>query len=102
LKQEKGSSYFGFVISHDSKIFGQKTLYHKNLEAISDWIKCLKQEACNLSFDDRYIKGRKLGNGKFSTVFQCQNRETQEIVAVKQIHKPSLTEREKEFLREEI
>jgi hypothetical protein len=35
-------------------------------------------------------------------VYQCQNKETQEVYAVKQIHKPGLTDREKEFLREEI
>lgn len=79
-----------------------RTYYHRNQEAILDWIKCLKQEANNLSFEEKYIRGRKLGKGKFSTVFQCQNKETQEVVAVKQIHKPSLTDREKEFLREEI
>ena len=83
LKNEKGSNYYGFRISHDQKLFKSKTLFHRNQEAIADWIKCLKQEANNLSFDDKYIKGRKLGNGKFSTVFQCQNRETQEVVAMK-------------------
>lgn len=62
----------------------------------------MRQQAYNLSFDEKYIKGRKLGSGKFSTVYQCQNKETQEIVAVKQINKPNLSEREKDFLREEI
>lgn len=59
-------------------------------------------EANNLNFEDRYEKGRKLGKGKFSTVYECQNIETGELVAMKHILKPSLSEREREFLREEI
>ena len=35
-------------------------------------------------------------------MFECQNKETQEVVAMKLISKPSLSEREREFLREEI
>ena len=62
----------------------------------------MRQQANNLSFEETYIQGRKLGNGKFSTVYQCQNKDTQDIIAMKQIDKSSLTEREKDFLREEI
>lgn len=97
-----GSNYHGFCISHEIEMVRPRTFYHKNQEAVSDWIKCLKQEANNLNFEDKYIKGRKLGKGKFSTVYECQNKETGEIVAMKHIHKPSLSEREREFLREEI
>lgn len=97
-----GSSYYGFCISHENDEVRPRTFYHKNQEAIIDWIKWLKLEANNLNFEDRYEKGRKLGKGKFSTVYECQNIETGEIVAMKHIHKPSLSEREKEFLREEI
>jgi serine/threonine protein kinase len=35
-------------------------------------------------------------------VFQCQNKETQDVIAVKHIVKGSLTERERDFLREEL
>jgi serine/threonine protein kinase len=59
-------------------------------------------EAGNLTFEDKYTKRQKLGKGKFSTVYKCQNKETGEYVAMKHIHKPSLSEREREFLREEI
>ena len=41
-----------------------------------DWVKHCKREANNLSFEEKYLKGRKLGKGKFSTVYQCQNKET--------------------------
>lgn len=102
VEPEKGSNYHGFSISHENEMVRSRTFYHRNQEAIIDWIKCLKWEANNLNFDDKYIRGRKLGKGKFSTVYECQNKETQEIVAMKHIHKPSLTEREREFLREEI
>lgn len=104
VEPEKGTggSYHGFCISHEIDVVRPRTFYHKSQEAVIDWIKCLRQEANNLNFDDKYTKGRKLGKGKFSTVYECQNKETGEIVAMKHIHKPSLSEREKEFLREEI
>ena len=43
-----------------------------------------------------------IGKGKFSLVYMCKNKETDELVAMKQIDKSQLTIREKEFLREEI
>jgi predicted Ser/Thr protein kinase len=43
-----------------------------------------------------------LGKGKFSIVYMCKNRETEEILAMKHIDKKILTVREKDFLREEI
>lgn len=55
-----------------------------------------------MSFDEKFIRGPQLGKGKFSTVLQCKNKETSEIIAAKQIVKQQLTEREREFLREEI
>lgn len=55
-----------------------------------------------LNFDEKYLRGTELGHGKFSTVFQCQNRLSGEKIAAKQIVRNHLKEREKEFLREEI
>lgn len=43
-----------------------------------------------------------LGKGKFSIVYMCKHRETEEILAMKHIDKNQLTMREKDFLREEI
>ena len=101
IKNDKNSEYYGFVIFHEQKSFKPRVFYHRNQEVIQDWVKNLKEQANNLSFDAKYIRGRKLGNGKFSVVYQCKNQETQEIVAMKQIDKIQLTEREREFLREE-
>lgn len=43
-----------------------------------------------------------IGKGKFSSVFLCRNRETEELVAMKLIDRTTLTIKEKDFLREEI
>lgn len=88
-------------MSSENKNLKVKSLYHKSETVINEWILCLKQQGNNLNFEDKYQKGRKLGNGKFSTVWQSQNRETLENVAVKLIDKRSLTDKEKDFLREE-
>ena len=61
----------------------------------------IRYQANNLSFEEKYNKGKKLGNGKFATVYQCLNKDTGEVVAMKQIDKTSLSERERDFLREE-
>ena len=100
---DKNSKAHGFCISHEeSKLVRVRVYYHKNQEVIEDWVRLLRHESSNLSFEERYLAGPKLGNGKFSTVFQCQNKETQEVIAVKHIVKSSLTDRERDFLREEI
>jgi len=69
VKPEKGMSYHGFCISHENEAVRPRTYFHRTQEAVMDWIKCLKSEANNQSFDDKYIRGRKLGKGKFSTVY---------------------------------
>jgi hypothetical protein len=43
---------------------------------IEDWVKLMRMESNNTSFDEKFIKGPKLGSGKFSTVYQCRNKET--------------------------
>jgi hypothetical protein len=66
---DKSSKSHGFCILHESKLVRVRTYYHKNLEVIEDWIKLLRIESANTSFEDKYLAGPKLGNGKFSTVF---------------------------------
>lgn len=102
IKPDKNTKCHGFCISHESKLVRTRVYYHKNLEVIEDWIRMLRIESSNLSFDEKYLRGPKLGNGKFSVVYQCQNKETSEVIAAKQIVKSQLTAREKDFLREEI
>jgi hypothetical protein len=67
----EGKNLFGFTLSSENKNLKVKSLYHKSETVINEWILCLKKEANNLNFEDKYQKGRKLGNGKFSTVWQC-------------------------------
>ena len=71
LKQSSLDSerHHAFCISYDHKHLKPIILYHSDSIVINDWVKALKLNACNLSFDDKYNKLRKLGNGKFSTVF---------------------------------
>ena len=87
IKPDKGTKCHGFCIYHESKSLRSRVLYHKNHEVIEDWVRLMKLESGNINFDEKYIRGPKLGNGKFSVVYQCKNKETQEIVAAKQINK---------------
>lgn len=58
-------------------------MYHKNSEVILDWIECLKVQAEYTCFKDKYEKGRQIGKGKFSTVFQCTEKATGKKLAIK-------------------
>jgi hypothetical protein len=44
---------------------------NKDASDIEDWVRKLREESANIGFEDRYTKVKKLGNGKFSTVYQC-------------------------------
>lgn len=101
LKEDSRNSVFGFSLSHDNKAVKTRIFYHRNQDAIQDWMRHIRSQANNLSFEEKYNKGKKLGNGKFATVYQCLNKDTGEVVAMKQIDKTSLSERERDFLREE-
>ena len=79
-----------------------KMFYHRELGVILRWQQMLKKIACNQSFESYYTLGRKLGSGKFSKVYQCQSKITDEIAAVKVISKKSMSAKEMIFLREEI
>jgi calcium/calmodulin-dependent protein kinase I len=82
-----------------------RIFYHKSKQVIDDWVRALKLQTTGvtyLSFDEKYERGEEIGHGKFSTVFECKNKHTQESIAAKQIVKNTLTDVEKEFLRDEI
>jgi len=83
IKTDKSMKVHGFCIYHESKLVRKRVYYHKNIEVIEDWIRMLRLESGNDSFESKYIKGSKLGNGKFSVVYQCQNKQTQELIAAK-------------------
>ena len=65
---DKGTRMHGFCISHESKMVRTRVFYNKNREVVEDWVRLLRTETGNLSFDEKFIRGPKLGNGKFSTV----------------------------------
>jgi serine/threonine protein kinase len=101
VKLEKKQDLFCFSLSSENKMLPKRVLSHRSSAQLQEWISALKQAANSTSFSNVYQKGRKLGRGKFSTVFQCKHNETQEVVAVKQIDKNSLSDKERDFLREE-
>ena len=76
--------------------------YHRNNNIIQEWIYQLKLASRSFTFDSQYNYGRKLGSGKFSTVFQCRKKNTQEILAVKVIDKRVLSKKEMEYLKSEV
>lgn len=69
---------------------------------MSQWVTQLKIAADDIRFKDVYNIGKRLGQGKFATVFQCQNYATKEMAAVKLIEKSQLSSTELQFLQEEI
>jgi hypothetical protein len=87
IKPDKKTKCHGFIISHESKLVRTRVIYHRSHEVIEDWVRHLRLESGNMSFDEKFIRGPQLGKGKFSTVLQCKNKETSEIIAAKQIIK---------------
>jgi hypothetical protein len=83
IKPDKTTSCHGFCISHESKLVRSRVFHHKNQEVVEDWVRQLRMESSNMSFEEKFIRGPQLGKGKFSTVFKCQNKETSEIIAAK-------------------
>jgi len=51
---------------------------------------------------DYYNQLQRLGGGKFSDVIEATNLKTKKAYALKKIDKSKLTEKEREFLRDEI
>lgn len=62
----------------------------------------MKEAAGQIDFHDCYSQGRPLGQGRFSTVYQCRNIKTHEVAAVKIIDKTDISKKERLLLREEI
>mgnify|MGYP002631111098 CR=1 FL=1 len=50
-------------------------------------MRALKLQAENINFDAKYLTGKSIGSGQYSTVYQCQNKDSLEIVAMKNIYK---------------
>lgn len=67
---------FSFIITTEQKGDGNQSsreqssvFYHRNQNMIFHWVKELQKHGKSASFDHFYSKGRKLGSGKFSTVY---------------------------------
>lgn len=59
------------MISHESSLVKNRIYYNKSKEEVEKWVKMLRIQSCNMSFDEKFKRGDQLGKGKFSTVFQC-------------------------------
>jgi hypothetical protein len=82
---EKG--FKGLTLYHESEYFKERTFFHKNNKEADSWLLALKSEAKYYDFNKKYDRGPMLGKGKFSIVYRCKHRETEEILAMKHIDK---------------
>lgn len=97
---EKGRK--GIIIFHECDYFKEQLLFHKDGLEADKWVKAIQEEAQFFDINEKYDRQQMLGKGKFSQVYLCKSRATEEFVALKQIDKNELTTKEKEFLMEEI
>jgi len=68
---------------------GHYVFYFNTEETRTYWERVLRTAAKILKFGDLYTLGRKLGQGKFSTVYEAVDKRTNEVYAVKVIDKAS-------------
>lgn len=77
-------------------------LNHKNQDIIQDWARALQLQAENLDFSRRYTEGHEIASNQYSRVYQCQNKDTNEVVAVKYIYKNSIIQKNINMLMREL
>lgn len=68
-----------------------KKFYLKDATELMQWAQQMKRAANDIRFKDIYTLGKRLGQGKFATVFECLNIATKSLAAVKVIDKKLLT-----------
>lgn len=90
------------MISDDSLLKYPVFLSHHNQDIVQEWIRALRLQAENLTFEDKYVTGKTIGSGQFSKVYQCQNRDSQEIVAMKYIQKNNYDLKQIPFIQAEL
>lgn len=71
LQNDDKGKPLALSITHDKKSVRERQLFHKNKDILQEWMTVLQQQSNNMNFAEKYIQGRKLGNGKFSVVYQC-------------------------------
>ena len=96
----------GFRVFHDCQYFKEKFYYHTSNDVAEKWMKNVMEHAACYDVNKKYERLNMLGKGKFSTVYLCHPQDVSakgdEMLAMKFIEKPSLTRKEREFLRDEI
>jgi len=68
----------------------QDIQYKKKLEAMAAYVKTILSQVNDQDFDTKYEFGKEIGKGGFSCVYQCRDRVTGNIYAVKVGH-PTLS-----------
>ena len=81
---EPVDNFWRLAIYHESDCSEPlKILHHESQDTIKQWAIKLNEQAQNCKFEDKYKIIAEIGKGHFSTVYTCENKLTQEIVAVK-------------------
>lgn len=106
---EGHAGYYGFrmVTSHIDKethesVRKETMLYALSQQSRATWVRLLRKAAHNVSITKYYSIGKRIGKGKFGTVYQGTHYKTGEIVAIKAMDKSRVTQKDLEGLRAEI
>jgi len=70
------SGYFGFIIEKSIRSSETITLYADSKKEQQSWIQELSKSARTIPYTDFYEKGRMLGKGKFSVVYEATHVST--------------------------
>jgi serine/threonine protein kinase len=76
------------------------SFFTHDLGELEEWLRVLKMARCKL--EDWYTLGKEIGRGSYGTVYAGTDRETQEKVAIKIIHKNPSSRRQTTFLEREV
>ncbi|KAM3139033.1 putative myosin light chain kinase 3 [Paramecium bursaria] len=91
---------YGFDMTHKDQLYKKRQYYCENYEDFQKWTKNL-QIFQKSNVQDFYSIQQKIGEGKFSIVYLCEDKKTKEQMAIKIIEKFKLTKSEKLMLAHE-
>jgi hypothetical protein len=96
--------YFGLSLlpASASGDAAPRLLYARTEVERNEWVSMLRRACRTVAFDESYRMGRRLGQGRFSVVYEATRCDSGGKVAVKVINKATLTATERELLRSEI
>lgn len=107
----EAKGYFGIEILHQAAHdeaaahhkHEQRILYARSEQQRDQWIAQIHRVANVVPFERDYVISDKLlGRGKFSSVFECVNKVTGEVCAVKVMDKNSISADERKLLKSEL